>query len=68
MTRYISQDTAKCHGNPLHKECEDCLRRVLPMNPDALRQVWVGPWIMDDEPCPSRWVERAEDRTDWSAA
>ncbi len=66
--RYISQDVAKCAGNPLHSECNTCLRKTLPMNPNAMRQVWVGPWVMDDEPCPSRWVERAEDRTDWSAA
>lgn len=66
--KYISQDDAKCAGNPESDACTDCLRKTLPVNPDALRQVWVAPWLMRDDPCPSRWVERAENRTDWSAA
>jgi hypothetical protein len=65
--RFINADEAKCASNPLHEECKDCLRNVLPVNPASLRQVWVGPWVIDDEPCPSRWV-RSEDSTDWSAA
>ena len=55
--QFISQDTAKCAGNPEHAECKQCLRYLLPVNPNASRQVWMGPWIMD-EPCPSRMVER----------
>lgn len=57
MTRYISADTAKCAGNPTHTECKDCLRRLLPVHPNAFMQTWMGPWVMDDEPCPRRWVE-----------
>lgn len=55
--RYISQDTAKCAGNPEHEECKKCLRYLLPVHPDSMRQLWMGPWIMD-EPCPSKLVER----------
>jgi hypothetical protein len=65
--RYISQDTAKCAGNPHLPECNDCLRMTLPVNPNAQRQVWIGAWVITDEPCPSRW-SKAEDATDWSAA
>lgn len=57
MTRYIATDTAKCAGNPAHTECKDCLRRLLPVHPNATMQTWMGPWVMDDEPCPRRWVE-----------
>jgi DMSO/TMAO reductase YedYZ molybdopterin-dependent catalytic subunit len=55
--RYIYQDEAKCYGNPLHDECGTCLRKTLPTNPASVRQVWIGPWVLDDEPCPSRWTE-----------
>lgn len=55
--RYIPADTAKCAGNPIKRECETCLRKLLPVHPDAHRQTYMGPWIIEDEPCPRRWVE-----------
>ena len=54
--RYIPNDTAKCLGNPLLEECNDCLRKKLLVRPGSYRQVWVGPWIKE-EPCPHRWIE-----------
>lgn len=51
--RFIPNDVAKCAGNPEHMECQKCLRYLLPVNPNSSRQLWMGPWIMD-EPCPSR--------------
>jgi hypothetical protein len=58
--RYIQQDVAKCAGNPALRECNDCLRMTLPMHPNAQRQVWIGAWVIKDEPCPSRWREHDE--------
>lgn len=52
--RYEAQDFARCNSS--HKdECKTCLRnvRISPVHPESLRQVWIGPWVMD-EPCPSR--------------
>jgi hypothetical protein len=66
--RYISSDDAKCVGNPMRDECDTCLRKTLEVHPQAVRQTWIGPWVISDEPCPRRWAERAEDQTDWSAA
>ena len=55
--RYIPQDNAKCPGNPIKEECETCLRKILPIHPDTYAQVWQGPWVIEDRPCPRRWVE-----------
>lgn len=54
--RYIANDVAKCLGNPLFEQCNDCLRKTLPVRPGSYWQTWMGPWIKE-EPCPSRWTE-----------
>ncbi len=49
---YLPQDFARCEGT--HREqCQSCLRnvRISPVHPEALRQVWIGPWI-GHGPCP----------------
>lgn len=60
--RYIASDDAKCAGNPLRYECDDCLRKILPVHPKSTRQLWLAVWMMGD-PCPSRWVENEENNT-----
>lgn len=50
MIPVLSADTARCAGS--HRpECADCLRRL---SPPHERQVWMGPWVIEDEPCPSK--------------
>lgn len=53
--RYEAQDFARCAGNPCFTYCKDCKRNVIntPVNPKADRQWWMGPWIIEDERCPS---------------
>lgn len=58
--RYIPADVAKCEGNPALRECNDCLRRILPVHPESIRQVYMGTWVIDGEPCASKWTERSE--------
>jgi len=58
--RYIPTDVSKCEGNPALRECKDCLRRILPVHPESISQWYMGAWVMEDEPCPSRWTERSE--------
>lgn len=46
----LSADTARCMGT-YRDECQTCLRKL---SPPHERQVWMGPWIIDDQRCPSR--------------
>jgi hypothetical protein len=50
MTHMLSADTARCAGTH-RNECNQCMRRL---SPSHERQVWMGPWVMEDEPCPYR--------------
>ncbi len=57
---YLPNDVARCAG--AHKpECEDCLRniKVSPLHPDAVRSVWIGPWVLET-PCVSRMTDAAQ--------
>lgn len=46
----LSADTARCVGT-WRDECQSCLRKL---SPPHERQVWMGPWIIEDQRCPSR--------------
>lgn len=46
----LSADTARCMGT-YRDECQTCLRKL---SPPHERQVWMGPWIIEDQRCPSR--------------
>lgn len=46
----LSADTARCMG-AYRDECQTCLRKL---SPPHERQVWMGPWIIEDQRCPSR--------------
>ena len=52
---YLPQDFARCSSNVSKKECLSCLRNIniSPVNPETIRQVWVGRWVLDT-PCVSR--------------
>ena len=60
--RFEAQDFARCAGNPCFEYCKACKRNVAnsPVNPNSDRQWWMGPWIMEDEKCPS-FVEMKND-------
>lgn len=51
---YLPQDFARCMGAH-KKECESCKRnaKINPPHPQAQRQTWIGPWVLDT-PCESR--------------
>lgn len=53
--QYESQDFARCNGNPCFNYCRECKRNLKnsPVNPDAVSQWYMGPWIVEDERCPS---------------
>ena len=53
--RYEAQDFARCAGNPCFEYCKACKRNIVnsPVHPKSDRQWWMGPWIMEDEVCPS---------------
>ena len=53
--RFEAQDFARCAGNPCFDYCKACKRNVFnsPVNPDAMRQWYMGPWIIEEERCPS---------------
>jgi hypothetical protein len=53
MIEYLSNDFARCASNPLHTECNTCMRNVKlnPVKPET-RQVWIGFWVLDT-PCAS---------------
>lgn len=55
MQHYEAQDFPRCAGNPCFSYCKDCKRNVInsPINPKAQGQWWMGPWIIEDEKCPS---------------
>lgn len=46
----LSADTARCMGT-YRDECQTCLRKL---SPPHERQVWIGPWVIEGERCPSR--------------
>lgn len=46
----LPADTARCAGT-WRDECQSCLRKL---SPPHERQVWIGPWVLEDERCPSR--------------
>lgn len=49
------QDFTRCAGNSAFVYCKACQRNVAnsPVNPQADRQWYMGPWVMEDEKCPS---------------
>ena len=46
----LPADIARCAGT-YRDECRSCLRWL---SPPHERQVWIGPWVLEDERCPSR--------------
>lgn len=52
--KYLAQDFARCESNPLLDQCKQCARNVHinPVHPEAMRQVWIGPWV-GHGPCPN---------------
>lgn len=48
-------DFARCASNPTLSYCAKCLRNInnSPLHPDDSHSVWVGPWIFEDQKCPS---------------
>ncbi len=48
-------DFARCSGNPTFSYCTKCMRNInnSPLHPDSTHSVWVGPWVFEDERCPS---------------
>lgn len=65
-TVYIAGDVAKCEGRwhvdldwgrIAAAECMNCQRRVLPVHPNTVRQVWIGAWTGHGD-CPDRISER----------
>lgn len=59
---YEPSDFARCAGNPCFDYCKACKRNLKnsPVHPEATRQYYMGPWIMEDERCPS-FTEMKED-------
>ena len=59
---YEATDFARCNGNPCFSYCKQCKRNLInsPANPDLYHQWYMGPWIMEDEKCPS-FVEKKND-------
>ena len=53
--RYEAQDFARCAGNPCFDYCKACKRNLKnsPVHPEAMQVWFVGPWVMEDEKCPS---------------
>lgn len=53
--RFEATDFARCAGNPCFAYCEKCKRWVVnaPVPPESMRSVWIGPWVLEDEKCPS---------------
>ena len=53
--RYEAQDFARCNGNPCFDYCKACKRNVFnsPVHPEAMQVWFVGPWVLEDEKCPS---------------
>ena len=49
------QDFARCNGNPSLGYCQQCKRNVKnsPVHPEAMRQCWIGPWVVEELPCPN---------------
>ena len=49
------QTFARCAGNPALGYCPLCKRNLKnsPVDPEAMQQWYMGPWIMEDERCPS---------------
>ena len=50
-----SQDFARCAGNPALGYCPQCKRNVKnsPFPPGPSRSWWLGPWVVEDVPCPN---------------
>ena len=59
---YKPQDFARCMTNPLLDQCKQCARNVHmnPVHPEAMRQVWIGPWV-GHGPCPNGDFVEVED-------
>ena len=52
---YEPSDFARCGGNPCFEYCRACKRneKNSPADPQSNSQWYMGPWIMEDERCPS---------------
>ena len=52
---YEPQDFTRCNGNPCFEYCEKCKRNLKnsPVHPEAMQVWFVGPWVIEDEKCPS---------------
>jgi hypothetical protein len=52
---YKPSDFARCNGNPALGYCPQCKRNVKnsPVHPEAMRQCWIGPWVVEELPCPN---------------
>ena len=52
---YEPSDFARCGGNPCFEYCRACKRneKNSPADPQSNHQWYMGPWIMEDERCPS---------------
>ena len=52
---YEPSDFARCGGNPCFEYCRACKRneKNSPADPQSNSQWYMGPWIMEDEKCPS---------------
>lgn len=59
---YEPSDVARCAGNPALGYCAQCKRKIenSPFHPEAMRQWWLGPWVVEDQPCPN-FVEKKDD-------
>ena len=46
---------ARCAGNPALGYCPQCKRNVKnsPFSPGPSRAWWLGPWVVEDVPCPN---------------
>ena len=60
--KYEPSDFARCNGNPCFEYCKQCRRNLKnsPVHPEATHQWYMGPWVVEDERCPS-FVEMKND-------
>lgn len=53
--QHEDQTFARCAGNPALGYCPQCKRNVKnsPFPPGFSRAWWLGPWVVEDVPCPN---------------